>query len=208
MEPAAVGKKELAAELGWSRPRLDRRLNEDPAFPVLSRGDQAGGWRFDVAAVRRHLGTVPPSEAASATRAGKPERRTTAPAAIDEAQLRDAVKPAPPATAEAFPRRDRRSAHHQGEATARQRKDLADALLREDKLGRERGELVARGELRQLLSATVAQLSRDLDALPETIVRDFALPDAAIPAIRQAIDKARADMVRRLAGLLADDGAA
>jgi hypothetical protein len=50
-----IGKKQLCEELGWSRSRLDRRLNEDETFPVLSRGNQAGGWSFDLVTVKAYL---------------------------------------------------------------------------------------------------------------------------------------------------------
>jgi hypothetical protein len=46
----------------------------------------------------------------------------------------------------------RKTAHHQGEATARQRKDAADAALRENKLKIENGELVEKSQLRQDLA--------------------------------------------------------
>jgi phage terminase Nu1 subunit (DNA packaging protein) len=56
-----VGKKQLCEELGgWSRMKLDRRLEADPDFPVETRGTQAGGWTFDVDAVKAYLGALPP----------------------------------------------------------------------------------------------------------------------------------------------------
>lgn len=51
----SMGKKELCEALGWSRPRLDRRLAEDADFPVLQRGNRGGGWRFELATVIGHL---------------------------------------------------------------------------------------------------------------------------------------------------------
>lgn len=50
-----VDKKGLCAELGWSRMKLDRRLEEDGAFPVLARGGQGAPWSFDVDAVTAYL---------------------------------------------------------------------------------------------------------------------------------------------------------
>jgi hypothetical protein len=35
--------------------KLDRRLDEDADFPVVSRGTQAGGWQFDLEAVKAYL---------------------------------------------------------------------------------------------------------------------------------------------------------
>lgn len=53
---SVVGKKPLCEKLRWSRMRLDRRLEADPAFPVETRGTQAGGWAFDVEKVLAYLG--------------------------------------------------------------------------------------------------------------------------------------------------------
>jgi hypothetical protein len=50
-----LGKKELCEALGWSRPRLDRRIATDKNFPVLQRGNQSGGWQFDLTDVVKHL---------------------------------------------------------------------------------------------------------------------------------------------------------
>jgi phage terminase Nu1 subunit (DNA packaging protein) len=55
----SVGKKQLCDALGWSRARLDSRISADENFPVLQRGNQGGGWLFDIAAVLRYLATVP-----------------------------------------------------------------------------------------------------------------------------------------------------
>jgi hypothetical protein len=50
-----VGKRDLAVALGWGRPALDRHIDRDPDFPVVTRGTQAGGWMFDLRAVRTYL---------------------------------------------------------------------------------------------------------------------------------------------------------
>lgn len=55
----AFDKNRLAGALGWTRPRLDRRLRHDPDFPILARGDRRGGWEFDLAAVSAHLTAKP-----------------------------------------------------------------------------------------------------------------------------------------------------
>ena len=52
---ALLGKKELAAHLGWSRPRLDHRLKSDPTFPIAKLGSQRGGWAFDPIEVEAYL---------------------------------------------------------------------------------------------------------------------------------------------------------
>jgi hypothetical protein len=210
-----VGKKELCSHLGWGRPRLDRTLERDKFFPVVSRGDQSGGWKFRKAEVDAYL-TGDPS-----------------PKGIDLAQLRDAVKQPAPATAETKKRpsgnrlppeaeatavtvvaalqgasakpegKARKSAYHSGEASARQRKDDADASLKEDKLRELRGELVSKAEIRQALSTVFARLGHDLDGLPEKIVKALDLREDAAPGIRAMIDQVRTEMVRGAEALLA-----
>jgi hypothetical protein len=55
-----VGKKELAAELGWNRPYLDRYIDRTGSiFPVRKRGERSGGWEFSVADVRAFLAGQP-----------------------------------------------------------------------------------------------------------------------------------------------------
>lgn len=186
-----VGKKELAAVLGWSRPTLDKRLKTDPRFPVVSRGDQSGGWAFRVADVQSYL-------------AG----RAIPAAPIDRAQLRDAVRPtaapAPP-PGEPFARRGRRSAHHEGEATARQRKDAADASLKEDRLARERGELVPRDLMRQVSGMIVANLAANFDSLAGEIVKRQNLPVEMEPAIQAQLDEMRRSWVAQALASLEDE---
>lgn len=48
-------KKRLCEALGWSRMKLDRRLEADPAFPVVVKGVQGEPWQFDYEAVLEHL---------------------------------------------------------------------------------------------------------------------------------------------------------
>lgn len=183
-----IGKADLAQALKWSRPRLDRRLNSDPEFPVLSRGDQGGGWKFDELQVKAHLkrlgewdGPLPGAEPA----APKPSRTV-----IDPAQLRDAVAfPVPPAKKAARPSADRPS-----EATARARKENADAGIKEDKLALSRKELVVRSEVRQHIADVLVVVASGLDSLPDQIARKLQLDDAAA-VIRELVDKIRVDMV-------------
>jgi predicted DNA-binding transcriptional regulator AlpA len=199
-----IGKKELAAELGWSRPTLDKRIKTDPRFPVESIGDQSGGWKFSIRKVRRYLnGEIAPEP--------KPK-------GIDLPQLRDTVKKPVPKAAEETAlqvvealknaptegKPARKSAYHSGEASARQRKDEADAALKEDKLRELRGELVQKGELRQALANVMARLGHDLDALPEKIVKALDLREDIAPGIRAMIDQVRTEMVRGAEPLLAE----
>lgn len=187
-----IGKAVLAQELGWSRPTLDRRLKTDAAFPVVQRGDQSGGWQFDLAAVKQHLGLAPAP-------AGKKKPKATSPA-VDQAQLRDAVKLPPPAAPP-----PRKSAHHHGEATARQRKDAADAALRENKLRLENAELVEMSDLRQRAIEMFAGLANDFDGMPEAIIKALQLGDDKLPAVQDIVDRIRVRFVAAGEALLGDE---
>lgn len=166
-----LDKKSLCEELGWSRMKLDRRLEGDAAFPVKSRGDQGAPWEFDLAEVRSYLDGEPAD-------AGDAEEEAS----------------------EATPRK----AAHQGEETARQRRDAAQAQLLEDKIARERGKLVEAEPLKLALSETVARVASTLNALPDVLVRRLNLPESALPVIRTEIDGVRRQLVIGLRDQLKD----
>lgn len=86
-----LSKTDLCTALRWGRPRLDRRLDADPAFPVAQRGRRGGGWRFDLAAVRRYLGADAADQpAAHAGELSARQRVELAKAALLEVKLRKA----------------------------------------------------------------------------------------------------------------------
>ena len=170
--PATVGKRDLCAHLKWSRPTLDRRLERDPNFPVKTRGGQWGGWAFEIAAVEAYLRG----------------------AALQATDSPDISTPA----GELFqPRRE-----HEGEATAKQRLNNAQAHLAEDRLRRQRGELVEVAPLKMSLATAVTKLSASLNALPSTLGRRLRLPDQAVDIVRQEIEDARRAFFAELRELL------
>jgi hypothetical protein len=187
---ASVGKKALCDHLGWSRPTLDKRLKTDRNFPVVSRGDQSGGWSFDPVAVDAYLGV-------------KPCKRPVP--AVDKAQLRDIVAPPLPTTP--APKPTRRSAHHAGEATARQRKDDADAGIREVKLAQLRGELLDKAATRAMLLEISGAVAQFFEGLPEELIKASggSLTDDHAPLIRNLLDNERRELRRRL-GPIIDGG--
>ena len=178
-EISILNKQELCNALNWSAPRLDRRLTSDPNFPVRKRGTRAGGWEFVLADVMAHL-TSPPADGA-VPRPGRPPKT-----AAEEAA---ALAAAP--------------AEHQGEATAKQRKDQASAALLEDKLRRDRGELLDREELRMVIGDALARFSSGLDSLPEQIVKRLGLEDAKTERVREVVNELRAALVQDLTAALA-----
>jgi hypothetical protein len=195
-----IGKAALCEALKWSRPTLDRRLDRDASFPVAKRGTRAGGWEFDLAAVRAYLNGDAPKPV---VRAVKAERLTlpksTKGAPIADEPLSEEYSGAkhtvvPPAGVEPVV--------HSGEQTARQRRDMVQAEILEDKLRRDRGELVVAEQMRQALTTMLARLGKGLDRLPDQVVERLGLPEASGDQIRTLIDDLRRSMVDETRTLL------
>lgn len=177
----ALSKTGLCTLLGWTRPTLDLRLATDPAFPVLKAGSKGGGWKFDGPAVVAYLAGAP---------SGAADRG--APRSIDNAP------------ADASMRRDR--VEHTGEQTARQRRDAVQAEILEDKLRRDRGELVQVEEMRQVLNTMLAHLGKAIDRLPDQIIERLSLTEALADDIRSMTDDLRRAMHDELKTLLIRPG--
>jgi hypothetical protein len=183
-----VGKKDCAAVLGWHRQVLDRRLERDKLFP--RHVDENGRVLFDLAKVHAHL------EGSGAPKAPK------APV-IDQAQLRDAVKPPQPREPrEAVKTAAPRGARHSGEATARQRKDEAEAEWKELRVKTEKGKVLPAERVYQAAAVLVASLGTDLDTIPGELIKRAGLPQELEPVIRVIIDDIRRAMVKRAEPLL------
>jgi hypothetical protein len=195
-----IGKAALCEALGWSRPTLDRRLDRDASFPVSKRGTRAGGWEFDLAAVRGYLNGDAPKPVVRAPKVEKlsvPQSTKGAP--IDDEPLPEEYAGAkhtvvPPAGVEPVV--------HSGEQTARQRRDAVQAEILEDKLRRDRGELVIAEQMRHVLTTMLAKLGQGMDRLPDQLVERLGLPEAAGDTIRIAIDDLRRQMVDETRSLL------
>ncbi|NML43504.1 hypothetical protein HHL11_07075 [Ramlibacter sp. G-1-2-2] len=178
----AVGKAELAEALGWTRPRLDRRLQQDAQFPVQQRGSRAGGWEFNLAAVLAYLGET--QDGARAEPSGRPQLagRATAPT-----EGRRVAAP---------------GVQHHGELTASQRHKLAQARLLEDKLEQSRRALIDAEEMRLVVGTMLAHLGKGLDGLPDAALRRLELPEEARPVLQALVDDLRRNVVADLKGLL------
>jgi phage terminase Nu1 subunit (DNA packaging protein) len=178
---ATVGKKELCEALGWSRPKLDRRLNSDRSFPVVSRGDRGGGWKFDLHQVVAYLNGAP-----------------------SEVGLPQAVDPdeeAPPAPVVLAAVRQQ----HQGEATARQQRDQADADLKIDRLKRSRGELVEASEMRMVVDTTLVELRSALLAMPDALAQEFGLSERVSYAMKGKVEGMMRTTIQTLRQKLVQD---
>lgn len=198
--PVTVGKAALCEALGWTRPRLDRRLESDAAFPVAKRGTRAGGWEFDVAAIQQYLSGAPikaSSTPASKTALAGEEK----PSARIDARA-GAGNPYPGAKYSVVPPAGVEPVVHSGEQTARQRRDAVQAEILEDKLRRDRGELVQVEVMRQVLNTMLAHLGKGIDRLPDQVVERLNLPEERSDDIRALTDDLRRVMADELRVLL------
>jgi len=193
--PETIGKAALCAALGWTRPRLDRRLDSDGNFPVAKRGTRAGGWEFDLAAVRAYLGAEPAIDApAEAPKSIKPKSAARPPIDSRTPFAEPKFTVVPPAGVEPVA--------HTGEQTARQRRDAVQAEILEDKLRRDRGELVQVEVMRQVLNTMLVHLGKGLDRLSDQVVERCRLPEEYADQIRGVTDDLRRAMADELRVLL------
>lgn len=198
-----VGKAGLCEALGWTRPRLDRRLESDATFPVAKRGTRAGGWEFDLEIVRAYLGGAfhQPTSAAAAKPAKKVEKDKSGDSARIDARERP-DNPYPGAKYSVVPPAGVEPVVHSGEQTARQRRDAVQAEILEDQLRRNRGELVQVEVMRQVLNTMLAHLGKGLDRLSDQVVERLNLPEESSGDIREITDELRRVMSDELKALL------
>lgn len=189
-----IGKAALCEALGWTRPKLDRRLDGDGSFPIAQRGTRAGGWAFDLAAVRAYLegGSRKPT-----AKSGEPFDQRTDPQASGNPYPGARYTQVPPAGVPPVA--------HTGEQTARQRRDEVQAEILEDKLRRDRGELVQVEVMRQVITNMLVHLGKGMDRLADQVVEKLGLPEERADDIRQLTDDLRTTMVDELKVLLGPD---
>ncbi|WP_174973500.1 hypothetical protein [Burkholderia contaminans] len=172
---ALVSKSALCRLLGWSRPKLDLRLETDPHFPVASRGVKGGGWRFDTAAVMAYLsgGAVPSAESTEYDASPRPYGGAPRAATVE----------------------------HRGEHSARQRRDAVQAEILEDKLRRDRGELVQTDEMRRVIWSLQGGINTGLDRLVGQVIELLGTAGAET-IVRELVDELRDMMAADLRPLL------
>ncbi|MBU9224712.1 terminase small subunit [Burkholderia multivorans] len=151
------------------------RLETDPYVPVASRGAKGGGWRFDTAAVAAYLGGCAVSPDGSKE---------------FDAITRPSAQLARVATVE-----------HRGEHWARQRRDAVQAERLEDKLRRNRGELVQTDEMRHVIQSLQGGINKGLDRLASQIVELSGISEADA-IVRDLVDELRDMMAADLRPLL------
>lgn len=189
-----IGKAALCEALGWTRPKLDRRLDGDENFPIAQRGTRAGGWAFDLAAVRAYLegGSRKPT-----AKFGEPFDQRTDP--------QPSTNPYPGARYTQVPPAGVPPLEHGGEQTARQRRDAVQAEILEDKLRRDRGELVPVEVMRDVITKMLVHLGKGMDRLADQVVEKLGLPEESSDSIRELTDDLRVTMVDELKVLLGPD---
>ncbi|QCO14006.1 hypothetical protein D3869_01470 [Azospirillum brasilense] len=98
-------------------------------------------------------------------------------------------------------------AKHQGEATAKQRKDTVQSAILEDKLALSRGQLVEAEEMRTVISTMLAHLASGLEGIPVLLIKRLNLSEDDLPVLREIVDDLRAQMVQDLRKVLRNGGA-
>ncbi|HHY6929406.1 TPA: hypothetical protein ACV4T7_003332 [Burkholderia ambifaria] len=171
---ALVSKSALCRLLGWSRPKLDLRLETDPHFPVASRGVKGGGWRFDTADVVAYLGGAVSQVGSTGL----------------DATTRSTSRLPHAATVE-----------HRGEHSARQRRDAVQAEILADKLRRDRGELVQTDEMRRVIRSLQSGINTGLDRLVAPVA-ELVGAASAEAIVRELVDELRDMMAADLSQLL------
>lgn len=176
-----VGKGELAAALGWTRPRLELRIDSDPNFPVAKRGRGNGRgatneWTFDVDTVLAYLGG---GSAAPGMPPGDGSSSFDGPAMRNSVDLAGGVR-------------------HAGELSARQRREAAQAAMLEAKLRAQRKDLVERAEMDWVIARLVERLGEGLDDLPGMIVQRLGLAEEKSNSIWLIVDDLRGKMIADL----------
>jgi hypothetical protein len=176
MSSTIAGKGALCAALGWTRPRLELRLESDPNFPIKRRGRLNGtgvnAWEFDIEAVKAYLGGYANASGGSPGDSSQP--------AEGEALRNNAE-----AAGGAFDVRER---------SARQRRESAQAELLENKLLRQNAAFVERDDLEAVMATMTQHIEAGIEGLPAMIAERLGLDDEQLENIRPLTDELTAKM--------------
>jgi hypothetical protein len=176
MSSTIAGKGALCAALGWTRPRLELRIESDPNFPIKRRGRLNGtgvnAWEFDIEAVKAYLGGY-----------------ANAPGDSSQPAEGEALRNNAEAAGGAFDVRER---------SARQRRESAQAGLLENKLLRQNAALIDRADLEAIMATFTQHIEAGIEGLPAMIAERLGLDDEQLENIRPLTDdltaKMRADL--------------
>ena len=173
-----VNLEEMAAKLRVSLTTLREWMRRHPAFPVVAEGRSGVPWQLDPAEVIAFIDQKRGEEAAN------------------KAQRDDLLAQMP------LPMEDLLSPEERGMSPA-ERLKVAQAMLKEDEVARQRGFLVLTSDMRARLTETWGPLAQFLNALPGQLARRHNLPDAVVRDMRRVIETQQRELHRRLKDLLA-----
>jgi phage terminase Nu1 subunit (DNA packaging protein) len=169
-----ASKRDLCDALNWSRPTLDAHLLRDRNFPVIRRGSRGVEWQFDTEDVLAYLR----GNVATAGSQGD-----THPVSREGSGTRVV---------------------HVGEATSRQRRDIVQAEILEEKLRRDRGELVLSADVKRVLSTILTHIGTSLDRFGGQLARHLNTSTSGEAAIRALLDELKSGARHELRSLLGD----
>jgi phage terminase Nu1 subunit (DNA packaging protein) len=178
-----INKRGLARMLGVSIPTVSEMLDRYPDFPVEVRGRVGLKWQFNAADVQAFLAGKRAEEAATAG--------ATRVAFLAQASSR--LEKAGPGAATS--------------GSAQERLAHARALVAEDKLARERSQLVRVDDLRTKLGPVFAKIGEWMQTLPADCAAHYNLSDAVVGDMRARISAEHRELYAQLKDWLPADAA-
>lgn len=177
-----VNLEEMASTLRVSLPTLRALIKRHDDFPVVAEGRNGVPWQLDPEAVIAFVQRKRDEDAAR-----KAERDDLL------AQF-------------SLPVDDMLPAEERG-VSAGERLKIAQAMLKEDEVAKQRGFLVLTSDMRMRLTDAWTPLNQFLQALPSQLGRRHNLPDAVVRDMRRMIETQQRELHRRLRDLLAPEAA-
>lgn len=177
MAAPTINLEQMAEALRVSLPTMRKLLKRYPDFPVVARGSNGVPWQFDKAAGIAFIVARRAEEAAAGAARDEVLAQISLP-------LEEVVAP-----------EDR-------PVSASDRLKVAQAMLKEDDVARQRGFLVLKTEMRARLVDIWAPLNAALQAIPAKIGRRHNLPDSVVRDIRALISVEQRETHRRLVEIL------
>ena len=178
----AVNLETMAKILRISPPTMRKLLGRYDGFPVLADGSKGVAWQFDPAAVVAFVRAKRTEEAAAKQRSDELLAQISLP------------------LEEVVPLEERG-------VTASDRLKVAQAILRENEVSRQRAFLVLASDMRSELARVWPVLADFLEELPHSIGRRHNLPAEVASDVRRLVGQQSDELRRRLGDLLPPDEA-
>ena len=181
--PVLINKRGLARMLGVSIPTVSAILDRYPDFPVEARGKVGLEWRFNTADVQAFL-------------AGKRAEETATASATRDTHFAQASSRLAKADKGAAP-----------VLSAQERLTYARALAAEDKLARERSQLVRVDDMRAKMGPVYSALGAFLQSVPAKWAERYNLSPEVVRDLRARISDQHRELYDSLKDLLPADAA-